>query len=129
VPLEKIFPRSKFSYLLFSNPTHRTKTGAANRWETTNSKAPGPIIMIDQSETGSSSQIILLRSSLAGVRLCCAFHQPRETKCWAKTILLSQTGMFSLFFIQFECAGSHTEHLGILDFKALKTKTRYKGHK
>ncbi len=30
------------------------------------------------------------------VRLCCAFYQLRQTvqKCWAKTILLSQTGMF-----------------------------------
>jgi hypothetical protein len=31
----KIFLTSKFSYLLFCNPTHKTKTGTANRWETT----------------------------------------------------------------------------------------------
>jgi len=37
VTLQKYFPRpwSKSSYLLFSNPTHKTKTGTANRWETT----------------------------------------------------------------------------------------------
>jgi hypothetical protein len=29
---------------------------------------------------------------------------------WAKTILLSQTGMFWLFFIQIYCAESRTEH-------------------
>jgi hypothetical protein len=56
----KIFLTSKFSYLLFSTPTHKTKTGTANRWETTNSKALGPIIMIGQSETGSISQIIFI---------------------------------------------------------------------
>jgi hypothetical protein len=28
---------SKFSYLLFSNLSHKTETGTANRWETTNS--------------------------------------------------------------------------------------------
>ncbi len=33
---------------------HKTET--ANRRETTNSKLPGPIIMIHQSETGNSSQ-------------------------------------------------------------------------
>jgi hypothetical protein len=31
-----------------------------NRWETTNSKTSGPIIMIGRSETGSSSQIIFI---------------------------------------------------------------------
>ncbi len=55
-----IFLTSKFSYLLFSKPSHKTKIGTANRWETTNSRALGPIIMIGQSETGSSSQIIFI---------------------------------------------------------------------
>jgi hypothetical protein len=31
-------------------------------------------------------------------------------KCWAKTILLSQSDMFWLCFIQIYCAGSRTEH-------------------
>jgi hypothetical protein len=78
VTLQKIFLTSKFSYLLFSNPTHKTKTGTANRWETTNSNLPRPIIMIGLSEIGSSSQ-----SSLAGVQ-----------NCRAKTILLTQASMF-----------------------------------
>jgi hypothetical protein len=31
-----------------SNPTHKTKTASANRWETTNNKPFEPIIMIAQ---------------------------------------------------------------------------------
>jgi hypothetical protein len=52
--------------------------------------------MIQQSETWSSTQIIFITlSSLVGVRLCYAFYKPEQTvqNFWAKTILLSQTGM------------------------------------
>ncbi len=35
--LAKIFFTSKFSYVLFCNPTHKTETGTANRWGTTSS--------------------------------------------------------------------------------------------
>jgi len=58
--LSKIILTSKFSYLIFPNFTHKTKTGTANMWETTNNKLPGSIIMIGQSETGSSSQITFI---------------------------------------------------------------------
>jgi hypothetical protein len=51
----KIFFTSKFSFILFYNPTYKTKTGTAYRWETTNSKPPGPIRVFGQSQTGSSS--------------------------------------------------------------------------
>ncbi len=44
--------------LLFFNSTHKTKTGTANRWETTNSDPPRPIKLSSQ--------------STVGVRLCCA---------------------------------------------------------
>ncbi len=39
---------------------------------------------------------------------CCTLYQPPQTVqlCWAKTIFLSETGMFWLFI----CTGSHTEH-------------------
>jgi hypothetical protein len=39
--------------------------------------------------------IELSNQSTAGMRFCCAFHQPQQNvqKCWAKTILLHQTGM------------------------------------
>jgi hypothetical protein len=39
----------------FGNPTYKTVTGTAYMWGTTNSKPPGPIIMIDQSEILSCS--------------------------------------------------------------------------
>jgi hypothetical protein len=60
VTLKKMFLTSKSSYLLFSNLTHKTQNWTANRWETTNSKPPRPIIMIGRSVTGSSSQIIFV---------------------------------------------------------------------
>jgi hypothetical protein len=51
----KIISTSKFSYVLFGNPTNKTETVTANKWGTTNNKPPWPIIMMDQSETLSSS--------------------------------------------------------------------------
>jgi hypothetical protein len=112
VPLQNIFFTSKFSYIGFCKPTYKTETGIANRWWTTNSKPPGPIIMMGQSETPSSSQIILITLFCAGAHRPCTFHKPPQTVqlCWAKTIFLSQAGMVWLFFIQIYCAGSHTEH-------------------
>ncbi len=56
----KIFFTSQFSYVLFCNPTHKTETGATNRWGTTYSKPPGRIIMISQTETLSSSYFIFI---------------------------------------------------------------------
>jgi hypothetical protein len=109
VILQKIILTSKSSYLLFSNPTHKLKlkSGTANRWETINSKPPGPIIMIGQSETGSNIRSYLSHSSLAGVRLCCAFHYPQQTvqKCWVNTILLSQPACFNFYSSNFNLQG------------------------
>ncbi len=46
VTLQKcLFFTSKFSCTLACNPTNKTETRTANRWGTTNSKPPGPIIM------------------------------------------------------------------------------------
>ncbi len=90
----KIFLTFKFNYVLFSNPSHKTKTGTANWWETTNSKPPGLIIMIGQSGTGSCSQITFI--TLFSGRHGYTFYQPQQTvqKYWATTTLLSQTSMF-----------------------------------
>ncbi len=101
-----IFFTSKFSYTLFCNPTHKPETGIANRWGTTNSKPTGLIIIM------STSEIMFITLFSAGAHHCCALYQPLQTVelCWAKTIFLSQAGMFVLFFVQFYCAGSHTEH-------------------
>jgi hypothetical protein len=66
--------------------------------ETFNSKPPGPIIMIGQSERNMEQQLNHIYYTLLwqSVRLCYAFYQPQQTiqKCWAKTILLSQTSIF-----------------------------------
>jgi hypothetical protein len=76
-----LHPSLVIYFLFFPNPTH--KTGTANRWETTNSKTPGPIIMMARPETGSSSQVksyLLHFSSLGGVRLCFAFLRVHKAK-------------------------------------------------
>jgi hypothetical protein len=41
-----IFLKSKFSYFLSSNSTHKTKTGTMKRWEITHSKERRAVIMI-----------------------------------------------------------------------------------
>jgi hypothetical protein len=46
-PDEFVSP-SKFSFGLFRNPAHKTKTGTANRCTTTDRKPRGPIIMMGQ---------------------------------------------------------------------------------
>jgi hypothetical protein len=89
--LAKIFFTSKLSYLFFSNPAN-----TPNRWGTTNSKPPGPIIMMGQSETLISSQITFITLFSAGAERCCAYYQQPVELCGAKTIFMSQTGIFGL---------------------------------
>jgi len=110
-PSENIFHIQLFSCLFFCNPTHKTESGRANRWGTTNSKPPGPIIRMSQSKTLTGSQIIFITLFSAHAHRCCATYQPPQTVklCCAKTIFLRQTGTFD-FFIQWCCAGLHTEH-------------------
>jgi len=69
-------------FTFFQPPTQKKlKLGLQiGRWEITNSKALGPIIMIGQSETRSTSQsvsqiIFITVFSLAGLRISCAFHE------------------------------------------------------
>ncbi len=125
---------SKFSYFHFSNPTHKTKTGTANRWETANSKSPGAIIMISQWERkqGPAVRSYLLYSSLASVRLYCAFHQPQQTvqKWWGKTILLSQTGIVDFPSSNFNLEGEILSTSGVAqtkDFKIMFLEFRWVG--
>jgi hypothetical protein len=56
----KIFFTSKFSYVLFCNPTHKTETETTNRWGTSNSKPLGLIIMMGQSKILSSCQMLFI---------------------------------------------------------------------
>jgi hypothetical protein len=73
----------------FPNFTHKTQT-----W---NPKGERPL-----NSSISSRAIKPSSQSTAGVRLRRALCQPRHRvqECWVKTILLSQTSMLSLFFIQ-----------------------------
>jgi hypothetical protein len=64
------------SCLFFGNPTNKTVIGTAYMWGTTNSKPPGPIIIIDQSEILSRSQVQFTTFFFGGAQLCCAFYQP-----------------------------------------------------
>ncbi len=107
----QIFFSSKFSYLILCNPTHISEIGIANRCGTTNSEPPGPIIMIGQSETLSSSQIIFITLFCAGAQRCFAFYGPPETLqlCWAKTIFWAKPAYFA-FFYQILLCRSHLEH-------------------
>ncbi len=53
--------------------------------------------------------IELSNQSTAGMRFCCAFHQPQQNvqKCWTKTILMHQTGMVWLFSSILICRPSY----------------------
>ncbi len=50
----KIFFTSKFSYVLFCNPAHKTETGTTNRWGTTNSKTTWTIFLSQPACVGCS---------------------------------------------------------------------------
>jgi hypothetical protein len=69
---------SNFSYF-FGNPANKTETGTAYTWGTTNSKPPGPIIVINKSEILSRSQVqFITLFFLGGAQLCCAFYKLHE---------------------------------------------------
>jgi hypothetical protein len=71
------------------------ETGTANSWETTNSKPPGPVIMIDQLERGSTNQIIFIytvfcrRKALLRLLLAsptCVHYARPKLFSWAKLV-------------------------------------------
>jgi hypothetical protein len=86
--------KNKFSHpsLVIYNlatPPIKLKLGPANRRATTNSKPPGPIIMMTQSETLSSSQsdhhiycTLLWRCRAMRIELC--YYAEPKPFCWAK---------------------------------------------
>ncbi len=55
--------------------TNKTQSGTVHTWGTTNSKPPGSIIVIHQSEILSSSQVQFITLFLGGAQLCCALYQ------------------------------------------------------
>jgi hypothetical protein len=67
----KMFFTSKFRYLIFGNPTHKTETGTANRWGgVTNSKPPVLITIMGQLETLSSNQVMSIALVSTGAQRC-----------------------------------------------------------
>jgi hypothetical protein len=79
--LQKHFSHPDLVIYLFPNPTHKTKTGTASRWETTNSNLPGPIKLSSQ--------------STAGVKLCCTLlASEKRARMLDKNHLLSQATLF-----------------------------------
>ncbi len=107
VTQQKYFSYPTLVVYFFATPPIKTESGRANRRGTTNSKPPGPIITMSQSKTLTGSQIIFITLFCADAHRCCVSYQVKL--CRAKTIFLSQTGTFH-FFIQWNCAGLHTEH-------------------
>jgi hypothetical protein len=109
-------------------PIQTTETGTANRWGTTNSKPPGPIIMhqsktksyllhssqqcttllchLDQSLCTNQKPNHIYYTLLSSAQHCSAIYQPLQIVwlCWPKAYI------FWLFFIQFYFGGSHIEH-------------------
>jgi hypothetical protein len=57
---------SKSCRFVFGNPTNKTETGTAYTWGITNSKPPGSIIVIGQSEILSRSQVQFITLFLGG---------------------------------------------------------------
>jgi hypothetical protein len=82
-PCNNVFT-SKFGYLPFWNPTHKTEAGTLHMSGTTNSKPPGRIIMMGQSETLSRSHVIFITLFSAGAHRC---HLLATANC---AIMLSQ---------------------------------------
>jgi hypothetical protein len=92
---------SKVSCFPFGNPTNKTQTGTAYTWGSTNSKPPGPIIVIDQSEILSRSHVQFITLSLGGAQLCCAIYQPLQAaRIWCrKPISWAKPEHFNFFTI------------------------------
>ncbi len=77
---------------LLATPTNKTVTGIAYTWGLLiANQPPGLIIMIDQSEILSRSQVQFITLFFGGAQLCCAFFQPQQAaRIWCrKTNFLS----------------------------------------
>jgi hypothetical protein len=101
---------SNFSYSLFSNPTHKTKIGTANRWDTTNNKPAGRLLLMVSQKEGPAVRSYLLHSSLAGVRVCGALYQSQQMykNVGPNPFCLAKWAYFD--FSSLNITGSHTEH-------------------
>jgi hypothetical protein len=81
LPSKKYFSHPSLVIFIFCNSTHKIETGIANRWGTTNSKPPGPIVMMEPIRT----------TLFCNAHHWTAFHLPPQTnKYLAKTIFLNR---------------------------------------
>jgi hypothetical protein len=113
-PLQEYLSHPRLVIYFLAIPPIKLKLVQQIGGGTTNSKPPGPIIMMAQSQTSSTSQIIFITLFSAGAQSCCAFYQLPQTLqqlCWAKTHFPEPNRhLFWHFFIQLYWAGSHTGH-------------------
>ncbi len=66
--LQKHFSHPSLVIYFFPKPTHKTEIGTANRWETTDSKAPEPILIgLASQKQGAAVRSELSQSSPACV--------------------------------------------------------------
>jgi hypothetical protein len=79
---------SKFSCVFLDNHTNKTETGTTYTCGITNSKPPGPIIIIDELEILSLNQVQFITLLFGGAQLCFAFYQPGQTvRIWSGNFL------------------------------------------
>ncbi len=102
--LEKYFSHPSCSYLLFFQP-HKTESGTANRWETTNSNPPEPIKqpIRNREQSINTVWLCLLDCSKAppGLWKLCFF--PGSKQSFSDSLDCCTSSRIS-------SSGSHTEH-------------------
>jgi hypothetical protein len=87
------------------NLTHKTETGTANRWGTTNSNHLDQLSWLANQKHWVAVKSYLLHSFCAGVQqLCLLLATATCASLQIQTTFLSQTDIFWLSFIQFYCA-------------------------
>jgi hypothetical protein len=102
----KTFLTSKFSYLLFCTLSPmKLKPGLQIGGNYVIAKPSGPVIMIDQSKTRISSQIVFI--TLFSSRCTVSLPQHLDQICRRTTIFLSQTGIYWFSSCKFNVQGHH----------------------
>jgi hypothetical protein len=106
---------SKFSYILFSNPAHKIETETV--------QTCGRLLIanyMDQSlwlanqKQGAAVRSYLSHSSLAGVRLGCAFYQPQQIvqNAWPKPFWWAKLAYFDFSSSRFIVHGHILSNIG-----------------
>jgi hypothetical protein len=96
----KIFLTSKFSYLLFCDPTHKTETRTAYRCELLIANHMDQSLWLGNENQGAAVRSYLLHSSLAGAQLCCDFYQPQQSEQICRRKIIQDDFSSSSFNVQ-----------------------------